>query len=256
MSAAPQQTTSLAYERHGAGVPIVFLHGLTFDRRSWRPIVERLGDGVDSVAIDLPGHGESPGPPCRLDELAGHVHRLVDGLGVERPIVVGHSMSGGLAIIYAASYPVRGLVDVDSPSLVRPFAQLVQRLEPALRGPGFAQAFAPVDASMGVDLVPESLRPAQEICQDVVLGYWDELLRSDPDELQARIDEVGRRVDAPALAVFGRALSDEERDHMLGLIPDGQIEEWEGAGHCVHLSRADRFAARLRAFVDLCGDAR
>jgi pimeloyl-ACP methyl ester carboxylesterase len=258
MSTAPQQITRLAYERHGAGVPIVFLHGLTFNRRSWRPIVERLGDGVDSIAIDLPGHGESAGPPCPLDELAGRIHGLVESLDVERPIVVGHSMSGGLAMIYAAAYPVRGVVDVDSPALLRPFAQLVRSLEPALRGPGFAQAFEPFDQSMGVGLVPAPLRQyaAQEIRQDVVLGYWDELMRSDPDELQARVDEVGRGIDAPALAVFGRALSDEERDHMLGLLPDGQIEEWEGAGHCVHLSRADRFAARLGAFVDLCCDAR
>src|SRR5437016_4952924 len=63
----------LAYETHGDGVPVVFLHGLTFDRRTWRPIIARLGAGVRSIAIDLPGHGASPGPACELEQLAGRI---------------------------------------------------------------------------------------------------------------------------------------------------------------------------------------
>ena len=53
----------LAYEMHGDGIPVVFLHGLTFDRTTWRPIIERLGDGVRSIAVDLPGHGDTAGEP-------------------------------------------------------------------------------------------------------------------------------------------------------------------------------------------------
>ena len=57
----------LAYETHGEGIPVVFLHGLTFDRRSWGATITRLGAGVRSIAIDLPGHGDSPGPACGLE---------------------------------------------------------------------------------------------------------------------------------------------------------------------------------------------
>ena len=63
----------LAYETHGEGIPVVFLHGLTFDRRSWGPIITRLSAGVRSIAIDLPGHGGSPGPACGLEQLAGRL---------------------------------------------------------------------------------------------------------------------------------------------------------------------------------------
>ena len=42
MAAATDSVTSLAYDDEGAGTPVVFLHGLTFDRRTWRPIIERL----------------------------------------------------------------------------------------------------------------------------------------------------------------------------------------------------------------------
>ncbi len=50
---------SLAYDDHGEGIPVVvLLHGLTFDRDTWRPVSEQLGAGVRSIAFDLPGHGE------------------------------------------------------------------------------------------------------------------------------------------------------------------------------------------------------
>jgi pimeloyl-ACP methyl ester carboxylesterase len=66
MTTTPQQT-SLAFERHGTGVPIVLLPGLTCDRRSWRPVVDRLGDGVCTIAI----------------EERGYLRRLVPGVAVE-----------------------------------------------------------------------------------------------------------------------------------------------------------------------------
>jgi pimeloyl-ACP methyl ester carboxylesterase len=165
-------------------------------------------------------------------------------------------MSGGTAMIYAASYPVRGAIIVDSPVDLRPFAHTVKQLAPALRGPGFADAFGVFDRTMGIDLVPEPLqtvaRDAHEVRQDVVLGYWDQLLRSNPEELQASVEEVAARIDVPCLAVYGRPLSSDDRDYLLRLVPSVQLEEWPGLGHCVHLADADRFAARLRAFADFC----
>jgi pimeloyl-ACP methyl ester carboxylesterase len=259
MSTTPQQE-SLAFERHGTGVPVVLLPGLTFDRRSWRPIVDRLGEHVCTIAVDLPAHGASPGPPCDLEEVAAHVHRLLESLDIADPIVVGHSMSGGLAMIYAASYPVRGAVTVDSPMDLRPFAQLVQSLAPALRGPGFADAFAHFERSMGLDLVPEPLRTAalnaHEVRREVILGYWDQMLRSDADQLQAWVEEIAGRIDVPCLAVFGHQLSREEREYLTRLLPSAQVEEWPGRGHFVQLADADRFAARLYAFIDFCDRAR
>src|SRR5690349_24019692 len=113
MSTLPQQTR-LAFERRGTGVPIVLLPGLTFARGAWRPIVDRLGERVCTIAVDLPAQGESAGPPCDLADVAAQVHGLLDSLGIADPIVVGHSMSGGVAMTYAGSYPVRGAVTVDS----------------------------------------------------------------------------------------------------------------------------------------------
>jgi pimeloyl-ACP methyl ester carboxylesterase len=248
----------LAYERSGAGIPVVFLHGLTFDRRTWRPIVDRLGDRVLSIAFDLPGHGESGGSGLAFEGLVALVRSRLDDLGVERPVVVGHSMSGGLAMAFAAEHPVRGVVDVDGPLDVRPFASLLHRLAPALRGHAFPQIFRDVfQASMGLDRLAPDVRDAvlarQRIRRDLVLAYWAELLESEPDVLQAGIDRAVDAIDAPLLGVFGRELQPSDRER-LARIPDAACEEWPD-GHFVHLVDPDRFADRLLAFVAHCESA-
>lgn len=255
MSTACTQTT-LAYEQHGAGVPVVLLPGHTFERRIWRPVIDRLGYDLHTIAIDLPGQGDSAGSPRPLAEVAAEVNLVVEQLDIERPILVGHSMAGGIAMIYAATYPVRSVVDIDSSLDVRPFVRLVKQLEPALRGPTFAEAFAPFQRSMGLDAVPEPLRSlalnAQQVHRDLVLGYFEELMRADPDELQASIEQIAAAIHVPTLLVFGHQLPHQERAYTLAHLPQAQIEEWDHCGHFAHLVMADRFAARLRAFIDFC----
>jgi pimeloyl-ACP methyl ester carboxylesterase len=258
MLATIQRSTSdgLAYEKHGDGVPVVFLHGLTFDRTAWRPIIERLGEEVCSIAFDLPGHGETGGAPCTLREAAARVNVALESMGIDEPVIVGHSISSGIASIYAASYPVRGLVNVEGTVDIRPIAALVQRLEAALASERFAAAFEPFQQSMGFEHVPEPLRTqvleSQDIRQTVVLGYWQQLLRTDPCDLQAEIELEMGRIAAPCLNVFGHTLSDHERNYLSDHVPDVLIEEWPDRGHHVHLAEVDRFTTRLRSFIDQC----
>jgi pimeloyl-ACP methyl ester carboxylesterase len=255
MSTAPGRGV-LAHEDRGAGTPVVLLHGLTFDRTIWAPIVGRIGDDVRTVAIDLPGHGETGGSACSLWDAAAWVNETVTGLGIERPIVVGHSMSAAIGGIYAASYPTLGLVQIDQPFEIRPFARMVRSLWPALSGPNFAAAFEPFQQSIGVDRIPEPRRTdvlrTQDIRQDLVLGYWNELMHTPPDEMQTRIDATSRRIACAYLAVFGRTLERNERDDLVRRIPHAEIEEWPDGGHCVHLVDVDRFTTRLRAFAHSC----
>src|SRR5690242_10744284 len=244
--------SELAYDLEGSGVPIVFLHGLTFDRRTWRPIIDRVGHEAQSLSIDLPAHGESPGDPMPLDQVAAEVHDLVTSLGLDDPIVVGHSMSGAIAFIYASTYPTRAVVTVDSGPEVQPFAEIVQQLEPTLRDPGFAQAWTQFEATLGLDRIPEPMwslvLETHEVQQDVVLGYWEQLFQTGPAELQAWVDEIVESIQVPCLGIFGRSLTGGERERFERL-PEVQLEEWEGAGHFVHLVDPDRFVTRLRQFV-------
>jgi pimeloyl-ACP methyl ester carboxylesterase len=259
MQRSSRRPVSLAYEMSGHGIPIVFLHGLTFDRRSWRPIVRRLSDRVLCIALDLPGHGQSSGSALPFEHLTALIRVQLEELGVQRPIVVGHSMSGGLAMAYAAEHQVRGAVTIDGPPDVRPFAALVRRLEPALRGDAFADTFCTVfQASMGLELLPADIRNAvlahQRIRQDLVLDYWTELLSVEPDVLQTRVDRLINAIDAPVLAIFGRELAPFDRER-LARIPGAALEIWPDHGHFVHLVEPSRFADRLLTFVEACEPA-
>ena len=91
----------------------MLVHGLTFDRRIWQPIIDRLGDSVTSLAIDLPGHGESQGEPVPMQDIADQIHSLVQAPGLERPIGGGHSIAAAAAGLSAATYPTRGIVIID-----------------------------------------------------------------------------------------------------------------------------------------------
>jgi pimeloyl-ACP methyl ester carboxylesterase len=258
----PEHTTHVAdsgqldYDCRGAGSPLLFLHGLTFDRSSWEPIIDQLAGRFTCVAVDLPGHGGSGGLGRDLDEVALSIHHLLDELGIDPPVVVGHSMGAALAGIYAARHPVAGLVLVDQAPYVRPFAAMVHQFEPALRGQNFQAAFEPIRKTIGVELLPEPLRTSilagQRIDQDLILSYWDELLRTTPEELQARIDRETDATSVPVLAVFGQTIDSATREHLLGHLSSAQIEEWPDLGHMVHLMEPERFARRLAEFANGC----
>jgi pimeloyl-ACP methyl ester carboxylesterase len=89
---------------------VVLVHGLTFGRRIWQPVMDRLGDSVTSLAVGLPAHGESKGQPAPVQEAADQVHSLVQAPGREPPIVAGHSSAVAAAGERAAGYPARGIV--------------------------------------------------------------------------------------------------------------------------------------------------
>jgi pimeloyl-ACP methyl ester carboxylesterase len=95
-------TERLAFDRFGRGEPMVLLHGQGFSRRSWDPVIDALSDHHDVIAVDLPGHGDSPRQPegrgSAPSDLAVAVTELLDELGLDRPHVVGHSSGGWVAL--------------------------------------------------------------------------------------------------------------------------------------------------------------
>lgn len=246
-------TTALAFDDLGDGTPVVFLHGLTFSRRTWQPVVDLLTGRFRCINVDLPAHGETGGSPASLQEVAERVHSLVADLAAEPPVVIGHSMGAMIASLYAANFPARGVVNVDQSLLVGRFAQLVQKLAPALRA-DFDGAFAPFRDSIGVEALPEPIRSqtlaTQTVEPDVVLGYWGEVVDKGPDALQSMMTATLRSIPVPYLAVMGHQVSDEERDFMTANLGDVLIEEWAGQGHLLHLIDPERFAERVTVFVN------
>lgn len=243
----------------GSRPPIVLVHGLTFDRNIWAPVLAafRQHDSQRRViAFDLPGHGASPSDlPHDMPRVADLVHDAVSAAGVDAPVLVGHSMSGGLVSVYAARYPAAGVINVDQAPVLEPFGQLLRTLEPQLRSAAFDQIWQQVfAASFHLELLPSPARNLVESnsrpSQDLVLSYWQTVLDRPTEEFQSIVDDslvqIGRR-GLPYVLVLGGELPAEVRDRLRGLLPDVRILDWPGTGHFPHLARPGEFAELLAA---------
>jgi pimeloyl-ACP methyl ester carboxylesterase len=101
----------IAYDRHGSGTPLVFLHGYPLDHTIWDEIVPLLEGDFDLVAPDLRGFGQSTlvEEQYSIADMAADVAALLDELGIENTYVVGHSMGGYVALAFVRNYPERAL---------------------------------------------------------------------------------------------------------------------------------------------------
>lgn len=111
----------VAYETRGTGdTAVVFVHCWACNREFWRDQVQPVADaGYRVVAIDLPGHGASAAAEraeWTLPGLAADVGAVIEELGVERAILVGHSMGGPVSLETARRLPgtIEGIVCVDT----------------------------------------------------------------------------------------------------------------------------------------------
>lgn len=100
-------TIEVAYERRGAGEPLVLIHGIGHHWRAWEPVLDLLAEAHDVIAIDLPGFGRSPVPaggmPADMAQTVAAVAQWFDEQGLHRPHVAGNSLGGTIALELAAA---------------------------------------------------------------------------------------------------------------------------------------------------------
>jgi pimeloyl-ACP methyl ester carboxylesterase len=120
---APVDGFSLAYDRSGAGDPVVLLHGWPGDRTDYQALVPLLEGDAEVVALDLRGFGASdkhPAPPAEAYSApaqARSVLGLVDELGLTDPVLTGYDIGSRIAQAAARAAPGRVRALVISPPL-------------------------------------------------------------------------------------------------------------------------------------------
>jgi pimeloyl-ACP methyl ester carboxylesterase len=251
-------------EEGPAGRPLVFLHGLTFDRHMWDPILDALPPGQPAIAFDLPGHGGSRAlHQHTLERVADAIHRAVVDAGLERPVLVGHSIGAALASIYATRYPAAGVVNVDAPANVEPFARFARSLAPQLLGDGFEETWSRIfRSSMHIERVPAAhralLRAGHVVPAELVLGYWSELFTREPDELAESVEQGLRHLrdeGLPYLALYGKPLEPDDEAWLCERLPQAEICVWPVGHHFPQLENPAGFAALVSAFAADCEPA-
>ena len=217
-----------------------------------------------SSALDQRGHGESAWarpPAYATEDFAGDIVGVIDRLGWESAVLVGHSMGGHNAIACAAWHPdrIRGLVIVDSRPAI-PAERLAQMKERGERPP---RQHPTIEAAVAAfRLLPPETTAAPALLAHLAresVAWRDGAvsLRFDPACYAARVPVDGwpllPRITAPTLVVRGerspilpRAMAERLRAEL----PAARLVEIQDAYHHLVLDRPDAFVRELRGFLD------
>lgn len=226
---------------------LLFIHGSGASLESWRYQMADLPPGFQGLAIDLPGHGLSPGPALdRVNDLAGVIIELVRQLEPPRPIILaGHSLGAAIALQVAGrdSGLLDGVVLVGGGARMRVLPAFLEGLAAGSADPGFFRlAFAP-QADPG--LVEEELNRYAEANADLFFHDFTACNEFDiTDELAS--------VALPALLIVGEHdrltppkysyfLQEKLGKSQLVLIPD--------AGHLPMLEKPGLVNQAIHQFV-------
>jgi 3-oxoadipate enol-lactonase len=109
MSEAVNDGVRIAYEMLGEGEPVVFVHGLGYDRQGWGPLPALLAEDFQVLLIDNRGVGESDVPegPYAVSQMAADVVAVLDDAGIDAAHVFGVSLGGYIAQELASTRPER-----------------------------------------------------------------------------------------------------------------------------------------------------
>lgn len=99
--------SSIYFAERGSGIPLVLIHGFCENHEIWNHFSEELSLHFRVIMPDLPGFGKSPLPatPFTIDEVGSEMLRWLDESRITRPVVIGHSLGGYVALAMASQQP-------------------------------------------------------------------------------------------------------------------------------------------------------
>lgn len=230
----------LAYNRReGTGPSLVFLHGTGCDADDWRGVIGRLPAGIDCTCIDFRGHGRSdvPAEDFQFSDFTHDVRLALEILDLDRPILVGHSLGGMVAIDVAGLRDVAGLV------LLEGWTSLSVVTSAFERGQRFGQ--------LGAPRIEEIEQKRDETLArfggDQWRGFWQTVGEFDGSEILARLD-------IPIIEVFGTHWAKERTPSALGIPdrPNIRVEWIDGCGHFLPHEAPEGVASICVSARDAC----
>jgi pimeloyl-ACP methyl ester carboxylesterase len=257
-------------ERPGRGTPVVLIHGLPGTAEDFDAVTPLLA-GDRTIAIDRPGFGYSTGGYVSFDRQLQAIYELLLELHVARPVLVGHSYGGTIALGFAERYPreLRGLVLVDAAAagthpggferfqahLVRVFqAPVIRQIANAT----FSQLLLKVTAEQGDSEAfhPQPVAAAHRqrvLAINMTHGNLEALAgeRLAASGVVARIDRLLGTIRAPAFVIEGDAdqlVKPVYARRLAKALPDSKLEMVSG-GHMVPYTHPYAVAAAVRSVV-------
>jgi pimeloyl-ACP methyl ester carboxylesterase len=253
----------VAYHRLGQGVPLLLIHGIPTSSYLWRDVIPPLVlDGLEIIAIDLFGYGDSDKPIGADLGVAAHAQRVaavLHKLHWDAGTIAGHDIGGGVAQLVCANHPqaVRGLVLVDSIAYDSfPEPRIARLKDPVWDGilgapgfdlrtgltKGFTRAFTPEPTAAYV-------RPFHGV--DGRLAYLRAARTFRTEELSARMVEI-EKLDIPALIIWGSEDLFQPIHYgarLAAAMPRARFVKVERAGHFLPEDAPEALARLIAGFV-------
>jgi pimeloyl-ACP methyl ester carboxylesterase len=252
---------SIHYTAGGSGRPaLFFVHGWSCDSTFWRFQTDYFRKSQRVIAIDLPGHGKSKAPKIEytFDLFTSAINRVMIAEGLDRAVLVGHSMGFPVTRLFAKKFPDKtlGLCIVDGayfrvPDDPAKLANWKARSEEFARGfsgrerQAYTRQFL---TSMYVKQTPEWLK--DEVSRKV-LRTPERVAASAMGQMVKPESWQDYPLPVPALAVY--AMSDDmpadNEKYLRTLFPSLEYHLWNDSGHFLMMEQPDRFNAVLAAFL-------
>jgi pimeloyl-ACP methyl ester carboxylesterase len=250
-SAATVDGANVNWSSSGNGSQaVIFVHGWTCDDSSWAPQVAALRSKYRVITLDLPGHGKSA-PPAdgkfSMQNFARAVEAVRAEAGVDRVVVVGHSMGTPVVRTYQLMYPqhVAGLVIVDGAVLLPGTA--TGFTPPNVTGPdGRAARESMIRGMFSAATTPE----LQDHILKMMLGAPESTAAG---ALSAMFNDTSWQsaepVAVPVLGVFAANSQLDESPAMKTVFPTAEFHEVAGTGHFLMLEKPAEFNQLLDGFL-------
>jgi pimeloyl-ACP methyl ester carboxylesterase len=268
-----------ALEWSREGVPLLLVHGFSNEAHIWDDFAPAVAPYYRTVALDLRGHGDSQWDPEARYDYDHHVDDLeavIEGLGIERLVLVGHSMGGRVGTLFGGRNPEKlaGFVIVDSaPDLDKRGTLRIRMDAEADRDPSFASvgeyetalslAYPAATPAAIRRMARYGLRQREDgrlvpKMDPAYRGFGRDAL--DEETVAARERDLSERMwkaleslACPTLVVRGAAsdiLSADVADRMVEeVIPNAQLAVVPQAGHSVMTDNPQGFRDAVCAFV-------
>lgn len=250
---AQLDATKIHYISEGKGKDaIVLVHGWGCNLTHWHDQIPALSKRARVIAIDLPGHGLSDKPETRydMDLFAAAIDAVMKDAGVERAVLVGHSMGTPVVRQFYRKYPQKTLAIVIVDGGLRPFGTKEQREQfmAPLRGPNYKEAGAQMFAAMTA-----TLSDADK--ERVKTSAWNTPQYVLVSAMEAMAEEslyATDKINVPVLAILAKSpfwAADTEQ-FLRSLAPDLDYQMWDGVSHFLFMDKPKEFNTAVIAFLD------
>lgn len=238
------------YRQTGSGAPVILMHGWGCDSSTLGLFERVAAEHHEVFNIDLPGFGKSEEPPADwgVEEYVEMLEEFTDILGLDNPILLGHSFGGRIAILYSSRNPVSKLVLVDAAG-VKPKRSLKYYLK--VYSFKFAKWLYPniVGRKRATEIIEQmrSRRGSYDYnrCSPVMRKVMVKVVNTDLRQYMPAIT-------APTLLIWGEedtATPMRDAHIMKKLIPNAGLVSFPGAGHFSFVDNPYQSAAAFRRFI-------